>query len=530
MTILRSLFILSLLLVSADAGAQSYADPMSDALLRAYGQLLDEDPRDPETLFRRASLYYKNDDYIRALDDLNTAIKYFGPNEEEERLQAVEMRAHVLMAMHKYDQALEDLNLLISPEANPYNLIYERGTALYETGRYADAKADFNRMLRLNPRSQEATFGLARVAIKENNLGTASELADRALAMNPNDSRSYIRRASVRTEMGNRSGAVDDYISAISIDNESTPQALAELVKISREDYPAVMSGLSSAIAQAPRNGLFYFLRAMIAQGHCNYQAAIADYDRIITQNLDSYPGLNAALAECYYALGRYDIALLNADYAITATDDNAFYYVLKSRILRAKDDNEGALSAAEKALEKAPEMTDALVSKALAQLPLGQSADASVALSEAAMNAPEDPMVAILRGWVLADYRKQAKNAELSWDRVTDMDYDLDNVRSLRGFALLALGRTEQAENWMEQVLRLANDYDGEVNYYAACLYSQMGLLDRAFRCMEASLDKGYADYHNWTRATEANVNCAPLRDDPRFRALLDAHAQLFK
>lgn len=41
---------------------------------------------------------------------------------------------------------------------------------------------------------------------------------------------------------------------------------------------------------------------------------------------------------------------------------------------------------------------------------------------------------------------------------------------------------------------------------------------------------EKGYADYHNWTKAAEANVNCAPLRNDPRFKALLDSHAHLFR
>lgn len=512
------------------AMGQSYSDPMSDALLRAYDQLLDEDPRDPETLFRRASLYYKNNDYIRALDDLNTAIKYFGSDQSDERGQAVGMRANVLMAMHKYDQTLTDLDELLAAEPMNYTLIYERGTANYELGKYADAKRDFNTMLRLNSRSQEATLGLARVAVKENNLGTANELADRAVAMTPNDSRIYIRRASVRTLMGNRSGAVDDYITAISLDSDNTPRALSELVSISRSDYPTVISGLSSAIAKAPKNGMFYFIRAMIAQGHCNYLAAIADYDRIINEGLDTYPGINAALAECYYALGRYDIALLNADYAISATEDNAFYYMLKSRILRAQDDYSGAASAAEKALEKQPEMIDALVCKALALVRLDESADASVALSEASMISAEDPMVGVLRGWVLDDYRHQKANAERAWEQVTEMDYDFDNVRSLKGFALLSLDRREQADNWMDRILETAEDHDGEVNYYAACYFSQTGSMDRAFRCMEASLEKGYADYHNWTKAAEANVNCAPLRNDPRFKALLDSHAHLFR
>ena len=510
--------------------AQSANDQMTDALMKAYDSMLDEDPRDPETLFRRAGLYYKKNDYVRALDDVNTALKYFDPSDAGSRQQAISMRANILMAQHKYEQAVTDLNELLSAEPQNYRLLYERGTALYELGRYPDAKADFNAMLRLNTRSQEATLGLARVAVKENNLGTANELADRAVAITPGNSQIYVRRASVRDLMGNLQGAVDDYITAISIEPENSARPIQELVKLSRKNYPAVISGLSAAIAKAPRNGMYYFIRAMIAQGHCNYLSAIADYDKIINENLDSYPGLNAALAECYYYLGRYDAALLNADYAISATDDNAFYYVLKSRIKRALGENDEALVAAEHAFVKEPELTDALIAKALAQLPLGQSADASVSLSEAQMNEPENPYVAILRGWVLGDYRKQTKNAQQAYERVLDMDFDFDNVKSLRGFASLALGREEQAVKWMDRVLETANDFDGEINYYGACLYSQAGSMDKAFACMEASLEKGYANYHNWTLASEANVNCAPLRNDPRFKQLLDKYAHLFK
>ena len=440
------------------------------------------------------------------------------------------LRADVLMAMGKYDKAITDLDELLLAEPQDFGLIYERGTALYELGRYSEAEAAFNTMLRMNPRSQEALLGLARCAVKRNNLGLAADYADRAVALTPRNSQIYIRRAAVRTLMGNKQGAVDDYIQAISIDQENTPRALAEMVAVASTDYPVVIAGLSDAIAKAPRNGMFYFIRAMIAQGHANYQAAIADYDRIINQNLDSYPGINAALAECYYALGKYDTALLNADYAISATDDNAFYYVLKSRILAAKNDFDGALSAAGKALEKKPEMVDALVAKALAQPPLVQSADASVALSEAEMSSAENPRVALLRGWVLADYRKQKTNAERAWERVLEMDFDFDNVRSLRGFALLSHGRDAQADQWMERVLETAKDYDGEINYYATCYYSQIGMMDRAIECMEESLKKGYANYHAWTRADEANINCSPLRSDPRFTALLEKYAQIFR
>ena len=291
-----------------------------------------------------------------------------------------------------------------------------------------------------------------------------------------------------------------------------------------------VISGLTEAIRKAPRNGLFYYIRGMIAQGHCNYLSAIADYDAILNNKLDSYPGINGSLAECYYYLTRFDTALLNIDYAINGTEENAYYYMFKSRIERAMGHPEQAVEAANAALVSNAEYSDALIAKALAQLDLNESADASVALSEVAMNEPENALAFLLRGWVLSEFRNQPKPAAQAWERMLDMDYDFDDVRSLKGFALLYLDRRDEAEAWMKRVLDTADDYDGEINYYAACLYSQMGLMDRALRHAEASLEKGYANLYAWTVAADANVNCAPLRKDDRFDALLKKYATLFK
>lgn len=523
---------LSILLVASTLliHAQSLSnDPMTEAMMKAYSRLLDEDPHDAETLFRRANIYYKQSDYIKALDDINNTLKYLPENDTDTRLQALQLRANIYMMQHKYDKALADLNEQLKADPQNYVAIYQRATALYELGRYPEAKSDFHLLRQSNSRSQEALFGLARVAVKENNLGLADELASQAVEITPSSSQVYMRRAAVRSLAGNDQGAVDDYLIAISTDQDNTPRALAELVSLSNRNYPTVIAGLSSAIRQAPRNGMFYFIRAMIAQGHYNYLAAIADYDKIISDNLDSYPGLNAALAECYYALGKYDTALLNIDYAISATRENDRYYMIKSNIQRARGEYESALSCADSSLEKDPESNDALTAKALAQLALGNSADASVAISEAIMNAPDDPYLAILRGWILADYRKQPANAAHSYERVLDMEFEPDNAKSLLGFALLSLGRKDEAVSWIEKILATSPDHDGEDSYIAACLYSQAGDTDKALDCMNTSLDKGYANYHNWTQNSEANVNVAPIRDLPRFKELLDSHAAIF-
>ncbi len=512
------------------ASAQVETDPFSEALMKAYTSVLNEDPHDWEALFRRANEYYRRDDYVKALADIDLAIKYIPETEPDMRAQAYQLRGNIQMMSHRYEKALADYNEVLTLIPGDYATIYQRATALYNLERYPEAKTDFKILQQMNSRSLEAVFGLARIAVKENNLGTANELIDEALTLSPNNSEVYMRRADVHTMMGNPQGAVDDYIMAISTDEQNTGRALAHLVQLSRADYPVVIAGLSNAIRQAPQNGMFYYIRAMIAQGHCNYMAAIDDYNKIIEGHLDSYPGINAALAECYYALGEYEKAMLNADYAVGAAPDNVDYNVLKSKILLALNEADNALTAADKAVEIDPESNPALIARANALIALKNYTEASVALSEAAMNNPEDPELYIIRGWVLEKFRNNAKNGRASYERVLDMDYDFDNVRSLRGFALLALDRADDGRRWMNRILTSTEDYDGLTNYYGACFFAWDGNLDKAFACMEKSLEKGYANFHAWTRAEDANLNVAPLRKDPRFSALLSKYSRIFK
>lgn len=186
--------------------------------------------------------------------------------------------------------------------------------------------------------------------------------------------------------------------------------------------------------------------------------------------------------------------------------------------------------TALKKALEKDPNCNPALIAKAYAQIALKEYADASVALSEAAMNEPENPALFMLRGWVLDSFRNNAASAKSCYSRILDMDFDFDNVRSLRGFALLRLDRAEEGDRWITRILDTVDDYDGMLNYYGACYWAQRGEKDKAFACMEKSLEKGYANYHNWTDVDDSWVNVAPIRDDARFDALMKKYALIFK
>lgn len=504
-------------------------NPMTKAVLAVYEDELRENPDDYNIRLARADEYYRHNEYIRSLEDIDKVLQLAPESDQDVRLRAYVLRAGIYNQTHRPEQALEDLNAAAKIAPDAYSVIYQRANTNYTLGRYTEAKFDYMKLERLNARTPEPYIGQARVAVKENNLGTANEMLARAVELDPNNAETYVRRASVRRLMGDHNGAVSDLILAISTDNKH-PRAMTELLEYGNTNYPATMAGLSDAIAAAPQVGMFRYIRAVIAQAHFHYLAAIKDYQTILDEGLYNYHGIYASIAECNYALGNYATALDNIDRALGMIKNTASHYVLRSQILRAMDRYDEAIKAGAMALAVDRQSTDALVEMALGYVGTGNYEEASNLLGEAALNDAEDARYPMLRAWVMEKYLNKPQAAEQLYTKVSEMDhYYIDNPRSLRGFALLFLGQTEQATRWMDNIVRTVTDYDGLIHYYAACFYAQAGDTERAMRAAEKALDLGYANYHNWTEAIDGRVNVAPLRDDLRFLNMLHRHDSIF-
>lgn len=522
--------ILSTIIASASicAFSQKGLDaPMTKAVMNVYQQLLEEDPTDYETYYRRACEYYKHNQYNLALSDINNALKYTPAGQKQLRIEQLILRANIYEFQDKLQTALDDLNAAYKLDPYSYIVAYQRGNIEYQLGMYIEAKADYKRMQNINNRSAEALIGLARIAVKENNLGLAREYADQVVSMYPSESSSYVRRASIRSMMDDDSGAVEDLLLALSTDNNT--KALQELVKLSDKNYSAVMTGLSNAIRQAPKVGMFYYIRAVIAESHYKYKAAMSDYKKILYENLYNYYGLYHSLATCTYALGNYDSALDNVNYAIIEAPKNLSYNITKAKITRALGDTSSALEAIDKVLTKEPNNNEALTVKALTLIDNKEYERASAIIGEALINDGENPELLMLKAWILETYLEEANNAKTYYDRILELNDRENSATSLKGFALLFTGQIENANVWIESIIENAINGDGSAEYLGTCFYARSGDLDKAFECMETALEKGYANYHNWTQNTDGKINVEPLRNDKRFAELLSKYSIIF-
>lgn len=510
--------------VSADIN-----NPITKAVLKVYEEQIRENPRDYTAYFSRANEYFQHDELIRALDDLNKALEYAPASEKELRYECLIRRADIYNQTSRPAQALADLEECTKLSPNSFIAVFKKADTEFELGKYSEAKADYQRLQRMNIRNPEIFIGLAKVAVKENNLGTANDYLDQAVTLDPNNAETYVSRANVRKLMGDHNGAVDDLILAVSTDSKKT-NAFQEIVDYGKTNYAATMAGLSNAIKQAPRVGMFRYLRAVIAQAHYSYIPAISDYDYILKERLYDYHGLYASIAECEFALGRYSDALSNVDYALASVKDNCSYYVLRSQILRALGRNDEAVQSAANALVFDRNSGLALTEMAMCEIARKDYDKASELLGEASLNDAENPVYYMLKAWVNETYLNRADAARQLYTQVADMDhFYIDNVLSLKGFAQLFMGDDEAGERWIENILSTVTDNDGMIHYYGACFFARKGNFDRAIKCAETALEKGYANYYNWTDYSDGLVNVAPLRDDLRFLNLLSRYGSIF-
>lgn len=529
-TISKLLLASALVLIPAIAPAQSdKSKEVIDAVEKVYNEELQENSQNYNVYFRRAHLYYGQNQYLRALSDIDNAIKYTPSNDSDMLAQEYTLRGNICIMTDRKEDALADIIKALQYDPSSYALVYQKANLEFELGKYTSAKEDFQRLNRLHNRSLESLIGLARIAVKENNLGLANEYVDEAVALYPANSESYLRRASVRKLMGNNVGAVDDMILAIAVDKNSA-KAISEIVDMASSDYNAVITGLSNAITQAPEVGIYYYIRAMIAQAHYHYIAAIKDYNTIIEKKLYNYHGIHARLAECYYYLCDNTEAHRQINIAL-GSQQSCPYYVTDSRIYLASDNTSMAKIHVERALAIQPDNLAALTQAALCDYAEGDYASASDKFGELIVNSPTNPVNYIIRAWIMGEKMGQRAEAMGFLTRCAALEFEPDNYNSYLGFALNLMGQNEKAAEWIDNILKSdVKDVDGHLHYLAAALYSQLGDFDKAFDCMKKSLDCGYANLYDWRVYDMANLSVAPLRSDSRFDDLLKQYDYLFR
>jgi tetratricopeptide (TPR) repeat protein len=104
------------------------------------------------------------------------------------------------------------------------------------------------------------------------------------------------------------------------------------------------------------------------------------------------------------------------------------------------------------------------------------------------------------------------------------------DNINSLHGVALCAIGRKDEAKAWADKVIADYPTAGGESYYTAAVVYTMCGDYEKALDYLESALANGYGNYYTIYDYREGDVNLLPLRSLPRFKEIVRRYDKIFE
>ena len=97
------------------------------------------------------------------------------------------------------------------------------------------------------------------------------------------------------------------------------------------------------------------------------------------------------------------------------------------------------------------------------------------------------------------------------------------DNARAAAA-ALVTLGEKDRAREWLSRALAV-NPHDVNAQYNAACVYTNLGDIERALDVLERLLPHaGHELKHGWINH---DSDLDPLRSHPRFQKILESIRQ---
>lgn len=186
-----------------------------------------------------------------------------------------------------------------------------------------------------------------------------------------------------------------------------------------------------------------------------------------------------------------------------------------------ASEEYEAAAAEFERAIELDPALWEAYYNYARASYHQGRMQKALDLFETAIRVNPDDYQSPTLAAPVYkhlgdtAGFEASAREGVRRAERHLE-DYP-ENQRAwyLGAVALLYLGRRDRALEWAEKSLAI-DPSDPAIRYNMGCFYALAGDHDRAFECLEGSITS-----RSWV---EHDPDLEPIRDDPRYRQLLES------
>lgn len=485
--------ICALAVTAGFTAAAQQIDPISQAVINGYTEVIKENPKDYEALYERAAQYHQNGMYAQACQDLEAAIALTPQKNTQLREHEYSLLAASEMASANDEKALAAVDNALNINPANYSNVYRKGMILLNLNRNDEAYRAFSSMQSLKSRSQEAYYGMAKACVRKGQLEEANTLIKEVESAAPTNPLTFTRIGNIYAEMAQPETAAANYIIAMAMDSNGN-SGLQELFDLSEKNYKAVASALDFAADKADNKGLMLLLKGTIAKKGGQFNDAEQAFAGLLKYDDGQTASTYASLAECRLGLNELPTASEAVNKAISLNPSSA-YYTLKSKIELAMENPRSAIADGNDAIKKDGNNVDALITSAAAYIAAGEADNAINLLNQAIMLEPDNLMALLFRAYSNQELKHNAKSAIGDYNRII-----LETPESFPNITIQALARAKTGKkiDADEQIKSaLSNNPNPDDLFWGAVYYAQTGDLERSKALAEQAIFDGFYNKH---------------------------------
>ena len=457
------------------------------------------------------------EEYGKALTAANMAIKKTPSKDKEYVSFAYATRATIYLNLEDTVRAIKDCTQAISAMPEKSQLYNQRAQIYYEQGKYSLADADYNKMISLDEGDVMGYMGIGRNANAQKQWDDAIKQFDHVIKLASNYSSGYSFRAESFIGQKKYDKAVDDVVTALSIDGDN--KAFHLMQTLADSALVQTVAKLKAQKVKEPNENYWNYCLGVVYERVDKYNNAITCYKEALSK--ESSDVVAYRLAHCYNDLGDYEKALLYCEQAISLDSTDTDYIFYKANI----EDNAGrtkeAIATMDAFLQQNPDYGFGYYRRGWFK---DHSGDLDGAIEDYTLSIAMEPGYAYtyLNRGVLCRLKGDVNAAEDDFKQVIKLDSIPDEMECAQ-YAYYYLGDTEKAISIVNGMLK-KNDMG---NYYdASCLYSIMGEKEKAISYLRKALELGLRKFAHIKRDRDLNN----IRNEETYKALIEEYENKHK
>lgn len=486
-------------------------NPMTEAVLRDYAEILAENPKDYYTLYDRASQYLSLGEYARALSDIEMALEYTPETDKDYRIAEYSLKSDILLSQKNYDGALEAINAALALNPTSTSELYKAGSIYLMINKPQEALNSFQRLQRESTRSQEAFYGMAKSNAMLGNNQEAAKLINEVENLGKQSFVTYCRIGDLYSDMNDIKNATKNYVIAYTME-DNNPRPIESLKFLGRKNFNAVMESLDEIIASNSDNVALNYIKAILAYDAGQYDKAVAACKNLATGLEEDSPAVYRMLALSQLALNNVPEAVQSINTAEKLAPNSPGVLLDKAEILMNQNPQQ-AYEAAEKAAAATPDSETTMMVAAKAAIMAGKYPEALNYLNNVVLSNPANGEALLLRGYLNDECLKEGKEGIADYTRAGNI-HQSGNVSDL---VFAAIGKAKankklDAEGMINDAVKKVGNNKDDL-YLVAVYYAQTGNLEKAKEFADKAMLNGYGNIYNLQANDEPIFNLKPIR-----------------